>query len=87
MEGLEPPASGFGDRRSSQLSYTPTVGLRLNRGRKVLRIGRSEAVESPGEPHCQAFMDIDVEQTTVWDETPAVLPLSSLLTVDIVTSV
>jgi hypothetical protein len=23
VEGLEPPASGFGDRRSSQLSYTP----------------------------------------------------------------
>jgi hypothetical protein len=25
VEGLEPPASGFGDRRSSQLSYTPIV--------------------------------------------------------------
>ena len=23
VEGLEPPASGFGDQRSSQLSYTP----------------------------------------------------------------
>ena len=25
VEGLEPPASGFGDRRSSQLSYTPAA--------------------------------------------------------------
>jgi hypothetical protein len=32
VEGLEPPASGFGDRRSSQLSYTPTVGRRSLHG-------------------------------------------------------
>ena len=25
VEGLEPPASGFGDQRSSQLSYTPMI--------------------------------------------------------------
>jgi hypothetical protein len=32
VEGLEPPASGFGDRRSSQLSYTPTVRSPRSRG-------------------------------------------------------
>src|ERR1700761_4687037 len=37
VEGLEPPASGFGDRRSSQLSYTPAVGRRSFHG-----IGRDE---------------------------------------------
>ena len=42
VEGLEPPASGFGDRRSSQLSYTPTLGRRLSHGRSAHGIGRSE---------------------------------------------
>ena len=42
VEGLEPPASGFGDRRSSQLSYTPSVGQRLSRGCTIHGIGRDE---------------------------------------------
>jgi hypothetical protein len=42
VEGLEPPASGFGDRRSSQLSYTPTAGQRLNQGCTIHGTGRDE---------------------------------------------
>jgi hypothetical protein len=50
VEGLEPPASGFGDRRSSQLSYTPArqaAGKPCrtgNRSRRRRRKGVGEAV-------------------------------------------
>ena len=47
VEGLEPPASGFGDRRSSQLSYTPTVGRHFLHG-----IGRDEG----GRKDVRAFL-------------------------------
>src|SRR6185312_14910330 len=45
VEGLEPPASGFGDRRSSQLSYTPArqAGGSANRAAPVtVHAGRVE---------------------------------------------
>src|SRR5208282_4356535 len=42
VEGLELSTSGFGDRRSSQLSYTPTSGQRLNQGPSAHGVGRSE---------------------------------------------
>ena len=45
MEGLELSTSGFGDRRSSQLSYTPTLGQRLNQGRSIHGNGRSEGAK------------------------------------------
>ena len=38
MEGLEPPASGFGDRRSSQLSYTPARRAGVARTLRVKRV-------------------------------------------------
>jgi hypothetical protein len=56
VEGLEPPASGFGDRRSSQLSYTPTVGQRLNQDDQSMGSDAAKAVERMRAPHCQAFM-------------------------------
>jgi hypothetical protein len=42
VEGLEPPTPGFGDRCSSQLSYTPNArgnkGLACTRGRTKVEI-------------------------------------------------
>src|SRR5690349_2514642 len=50
VEGLEPPASGFGDRRSSQLSYTPAGSPAADRSdRHRLRGG----VKRPRTGLCQ----------------------------------
>src|SRR5208337_1173144 len=54
VEGLEPPASGFGDRRSSQLSYTPAPRLKSAhygiRSRRRRRKSAAEGVSRPQHP-------------------------------------
>ena len=53
MEGLEPPASGFGDRRSSQLSYTPSAPTQGSGGRRKNAGANLSSAGSAGGVKCR----------------------------------